>query len=149
MGKITAPVVSKAHSPLGRFQLQPFILLFKQKQNHIKLEPDDCLLKPSLAAAVRVFSECQPHAKMLFFDACSKCFLWSLCWGGGRGYPTSWETGELCWRLQGQNSLGTWAAFLRISTGSKGKKENHNLLLRKCPYKGQIPSLCSEEQIPI
>lgn len=107
MGQITAPLVSKAHNPLGRFQLQPLILVFKQKQNHIKLEPDDCLLKPSLAAAVRVFSECQPHVNMLFFDACSKCFPGSLCWGEGLGFPTSWGTGELWWRLQGQNSLGT------------------------------------------
>lgn len=111
MGKITAPVVSKAHIPLGRFQLQPFILVFKQKQNHIKLEPGDCLLKPSLAAALRVFSECQPHAKMLFFDACSKCFLWGPCWGGGLGYLTSWETGELWWDSREKTALALGQHF--------------------------------------
>lgn len=111
MGKITAPVVSKAHIPLGRFQLQPVILVFKQKQNHIKLEPGDCLLKPSLAAALRVFSECQPHAKMLFFDACSKCFLWGPCWGGGLGYLTSWEIGELWWGSREKTALALGQHF--------------------------------------
>lgn len=61
MGKITISIVSKAHNPLDRFLLQPFNFLKKkkkQKQNHIKLEPGNSLLKMSLAAVVSVLSEC-------------------------------------------------------------------------------------------
>lgn len=45
----------------------------------------------------------------------------------GRGTGISDILGD--WRavvgLQGENSLGTWAAFLRISTGCKDQKENN------------------------
>lgn len=62
MGKITISIVSKAHNPLDRFLLQPFNFFKKkkkkQKQNHIKLEPGNSLLKMSLAAVVSVLSEC-------------------------------------------------------------------------------------------
>lgn len=46
---------------------------------------------------------------------------------------------------QGETSLGTWTVFLRISTGSKEKKENH-LLPRRCAYKRQFSSIQGQEQ---
>lgn len=78
---------------------------------------------------------------MFLFDACSKCF--SGAWAGEGDWdilhPRRLESSGMI--SQGENSLGTWTVFLRISTGSKGKKENNHLLPRKCPYKRQISSI--------
>lgn len=48
---------------------------------------------------------------------------------------------------RGENSLGTWTVFLRISTGSKVKQENNPLVFRKCPYKRQVSIIWNQEQI--
>lgn len=102
MGKITAPVVSKAHDPLGRFQLQPFILGFKQKQNHIKLEPGNCLLKPGHCCEGFLWESA----------TCKDALLWCLQQVFSLGPVLGWGTGI-------SDILGDWRAVV----GAPGTKQ--------------------------